>query len=135
MEAIMRALFFAAAFLLGACDGEKDDTNGSESDADADADADTDTDADADGDCGPPQICQAAGPANASCEQIPFGKGPKLCADWYQDATNCPNPEGTMQAMIECECGCMVGPPAAAPNPLCACMKECFRTICAVPKD
>ena len=134
----MRALFLAALFLGAACNdsGKDDDTQGGDADTDADSDTDTDADADADTDadtdCGPVDICQQAGPANANCEMAPFGQ-PKHCADWYKDETHCPN--GKMIDLIDCECACMAPKGSkAAPDPLCACLQGCAADICGAGK-
>ena len=123
----MRVLFLAALF-LGACnDSDKDDdTQGGDADADTDVDADTDADSDADTDCGPVDVCQAAGPAGADCAVAPYGQ-PKHCADWYKDETHCP--KGKMVDLIACECGCLAGPPKAV-DPLCECLQGCRADTC-----
>jgi hypothetical protein len=159
-NAVLLASVAGFALVVGACDGDKDDTN-AEADADTDADSDTDTDGDTDADtdtdtdtdsdtdgppknCDPERICDFAGPKGQDCQIDfnPLNGEAKECAQWYKiGAKNCPNPKdlsdpmGNTPALVDCQCACLPGPPeeAAKVNP-CDCLVSCMETFCPPPK-
>jgi hypothetical protein len=146
-NAALMASTIGLAFALSSCNGDKDDTNGSDGDADTDTDSDADGDADTDTDtdtdtlpknCDPEHVCQFTAEV-AMCTTKPLNG--KECVTWFKNPENCPNIEdlsdknGNMDEVLGCFCQCMpAGPPDAKAKDPCDCMDTCLETICTPPK-